>query len=90
MVLNSPQCMTTKFIGMREFRDHLAKYTKKAKKGVRYVVLRKNVPVLEVKPIDEKQFAMERLSAEIEEAEQNIREGKFYTQEEILKEFGLT
>lgn len=81
--------MVTKFIGMREFRDNMAKYTKKMKKGVRYVVLRKNVPVLEVKPIDEKQFAMERLSAELEAAEKNIREGKFYTQEEMMKQFGL-
>lgn len=89
MILISPQCMTIKFIGMREFRNHLAKYTKKAKKGVRYVVLRKNVPVLEVKPIDEKQFAMERLSAEIEEAERDYREGRFYSHEEVVKMLGL-
>lgn len=81
--------MLTKFIGMRQFRDNLASYTKNTKKGVRYVVLKKNIPVLEVRPIDEKQFAMEKLSAELEEAEKNVREGKVYTQEEIMKEFGL-
>ena len=46
--------MVTKFIGMREFRDNMAKYTKKTKKGVRYIVLKKNVPVLDIRPIDEK------------------------------------
>ena len=74
---------------MREFRDNLAKYSNPKKAGVRYVVLRKNVPVLEVKPIDEKQFALEKLSAELEEAEKHVNEGKVYTQEEIMKEFGL-
>jgi len=32
---------------------------------------------------------MEKLSAELEEAEKNVREGKVYTQEEMMKEFGL-
>lgn len=81
--------MVTKFIGMREFRDNLAKYTKNTKKGIRYVVLKKNVPVLEVRPIDEKQFAMEKLSAELEEAEKSIREGKVYSHEEVLEHLGL-
>ena len=81
--------MVTKFIGMREFRDNMAKYTKKTKKGVRYIVLKKNVPVLDIRPIDEKQFAMERLSAEIEEARKEVREGKVYTHEEVLAHLGL-
>lgn len=81
--------MVTKFIGMREFRDNMAKYTKNTKKGVRYIVLKKNVPVLDIRPIDEKQFAMEKLSAEIEEAREDVRAGRVYSQEEILKEFGL-
>ncbi len=81
--------MLTKFIGMKEFRQNMASYTKNTKKGVRYVILKKNVPVLDVRPIDEKQFAMEKLSAELEEAEQNIRDGKVYSHEEVLKHLGL-
>lgn len=81
--------MLTKFIGMKEFRQNMATYTKNTKKGVRYVILRKNVPVLDVRPIDEKQFAFEKLSAELEEAEKDIREGRVYSQEEVMKEFGL-
>ena len=82
--------MTTKFVGMRDFRQNMSKYTKQANnKQIRYIVLKKNVPVLEINPIDEKEFAYVRLSREIEASEKQIKEGKFYTQEEVMKEFGL-
>lgn len=81
--------MVTKLIGIREFRQNLASYTRGAKKGIRYVVLKKNVPVLQVMPIDEKEFALEQLRQDLEEAEQDIREGRVYSQEEIMREFGL-
>lgn len=81
--------MITKFIGMKEFRQNMATYVKATKKGLRYVILKKNVPVLDVRPIDEKQFAMEKLSAELEEARNDVRAGRIYSQDEIMKEFGL-
>ncbi len=83
--------MVTKFVGMKEFRQNMASYTKKARtgKGVRYIVLRKNVPVLEVIPVDEKAFAMEKLRKELDEAEAQIARGEYYTQEEVLKSLGL-
>lgn len=82
--------MTTKFIGMKEFRDNLAGTIKKARKGnITYIVLKKNVPICEIKPIDEKEFAMVELEKQINEAEKQITEGKVYSQKEIMKEFGL-
>ncbi|MBI5753750.1 type II toxin-antitoxin system Phd/YefM family antitoxin [Candidatus Peregrinibacteria bacterium] len=82
--------MTTKFIGIKEFRQNMATYTKKAQKQqVRYIILKKNIPVLEVFPINEVDFAVEKLSRELNKAETEIKEGKFYSQEEIMKEFGL-
>lgn len=82
--------MTTKLIGMKEFRQNMAKYTKKARKEkIRFVILRKNVPVLEVKTIDEKEFALERLKEEIAEAEEDIKHGRVYTEKEMMKKFGL-
>lgn len=81
--------MVTKFVGMKDFRDNMASYAKKSKKGVKYIVLRKNIPVFELTPIDEKKFAMERLSAELEEAEKSIRDGKVYSHEEVIKMLGL-
>ena len=83
--------MTTKFIGLKEFRQNLAGYTKEAKlKNVRFIILKKNVPVLEVKSLDEKEFTLENLAGEITTARKQIKKGKTYTQEAILKEFGLS
>lgn len=82
--------MTTQFLGLKEFRQNLSTYTKKAKiKNIRFIILKKNVPVLEVKPLDEKQFTLEKLAMEIAEARKQVKQGKVYTQEQIMKEFGL-
>lgn len=82
--------MTTQFVGLKEFRDNISGYTKKAKKmKIRFIILKKNVPVLEVKPIDEKEITLEKLAAEISEAREQIKAGKVYTQEEIMEELGL-
>jgi PHD/YefM family antitoxin component YafN of YafNO toxin-antitoxin module len=83
--------MTTKFIGMKEFRQNLAHYTEAIRENgdVSYIILRKNVPVLKVSPVDEKEFVMEKLRQELDEAEASYRRGEYYTQEEIMKEFGL-
>lgn len=82
--------MTTQFIGLKDFRQNISGYTKKAKKmKIRFIILKKNVPVLEVKPIDEKEFTLEKLAAEIAEARAQVKAGKIYTQEEIMEELGL-
>ena len=82
--------MKIKFIGMKDFRQNLAAYSTQAKtENTRYIILKKNVPVLEVSPIDEKKFALEKLGYELDKAEKDISAGKFYTQEEVMKEFGL-
>ena len=82
--------MTTKFIGLKDFRQNLAGYTKEAKlKNVRFIILKKNVPVLEVKALDEKEFSLEKLAAEIAEARQQVKEGKVYTHKQVIKMLGL-
>ncbi|OGC82075.1 MAG: hypothetical protein A2V81_02900 [Candidatus Abawacabacteria bacterium RBG_16_42_10] len=82
--------MTIKLIGLKQFRDNIATYTVEArKKNTRLIILKKNVPMFEVVPIDEKTFALEKLKSEIKEARDQIKKGKVYTQEQIMKEFGL-
>jgi PHD/YefM family antitoxin component YafN of YafNO toxin-antitoxin module len=82
--------MTTKFVGMKDFRQNISKYTAQANsKKFKLIVLKKNVPVLEVTPIDEKDFAYTKLSKEIKKSEQEIKDGNSYTQEEVMMEFGL-
>ena len=82
--------MTTRFVGMKEFRKNLSTYAKNAKKyNIRYIVFRKNVPIFEVNIVDEKEIAKAKLAEEIATAREDVRMGKVYTQEEIMKEFGL-
>jgi len=82
--------MKTKFVGMKDFRQNMSQYTKEANlKNIRIIVLNKNVPVLEVNPIDEKEYAYMKLSKELKESELQIAEGKSSSQEEVMEEFGL-
>ncbi len=82
--------MITRFIGMKEFRNTLSVTLKKAKKNnITYVVLRKNIPVCEVRPLDEKKFAMQKFVQEIDEALEQVKQGKVYSQDEIMQEFDL-
>lgn len=82
--------MTTKFVGLKDFRQNLATYTRDATgKDVRFIILKKNVPVLEVKGLDEKEFSLELLASEISEAREDVKKGNVYTQDQIMREFGL-
>ncbi|MEK7673377.1 MAG: hypothetical protein AAB373_05855 [Patescibacteria group bacterium] len=82
--------MTTQFLGIKDFRQNLATFTKKSKnENIRYIILKKNVPVFEVRPIDEKDFVLEKLVQDVKHAEEQIKKGNYYTQEEVMKEFGL-
>lgn len=82
--------MTTKFVGMKQFRQSFASYAKDAKiKHIRFIILKKNVPVLEVKSLDDKEFTLEKLIGDIKKAREDIKKGNVYTQKQIMAEFGL-
>lgn len=82
--------MATEFIGMKEFRQNISTLTKRTrKKNLRYIVLNKNKPVLEVRPLDERASSLEQLAKDIAKAREDVKRGRVYTQEEIMKEFGL-
>lgn len=82
--------MTTKFVGIKQFRQNIASYAKDANlKHVRFIILKKNVPVLEVKPLDEKEFALEKLADDVKKAREDVKKGNVYTQKQLMAEFGL-
>ena len=82
--------MVTKLIGIKEFRQNMAKYLAKAKKhGWRYVVQNRNVPIFAVKPLSKKEAIMEKLAADIAEARQQVRDGKTIPLKQALKSLGL-
>lgn len=46
--------MNTKFIGVKDFRQNMATYAKKAQsKTTRYIVVNRAVPLFEIAPFDE-------------------------------------
>lgn len=82
--------MITKFVGMKELRQNMAKLSKEAQqKGQRLIVLRKNTPAFELRPLKDSDALIETLRRDIEEAESDIRAGRTYSQKEVAKLFGL-
>lgn len=82
--------MTTKLIGLKDFRLNLTSYTEEAEtKQIRFIVFKKNKPVLEINPITQKEITLESLQKEISEAREQVKKGKVYTLNEAKKILGL-
>ena len=81
---------TTKFIGVREFRQNISELYKTAQnKNIKYMVLNKNKPVFEVRPISEKESSLEQLIAITIEARADSKSGRIYSLESLEKELGI-
>lgn len=79
----------TQTIGLKEFRSNITTLWKSAqKKGTRYIVMHHARPVFEVNPIT-KNDILTKLAADIAEARLAAKQGRVYTQEEVLKRLGL-
>ncbi|MCK9186843.1 type II toxin-antitoxin system RelE/ParE family toxin [Candidatus Gracilibacteria bacterium] len=82
--------MTTKIIGLKDFRQNLSAYTKQLLgKDVRFIVLNKNKPVMEVNPMKSDEFILEELIRDAEIGRKQIKEGKVYTLDEVKKHLKL-
>ena len=82
--------MTTKFIGIKELRQNMAKITEQARKNnQRLIVLRKNEPIFELRPLSKKDATLERLALDIQEGLEDVKAGRVYSHEEIKNYFGL-
>jgi len=82
--------MTTKLIGIKQFRQNVTNLWKEARtKKIRYIVLFHSKPVFEVNPISEEDIMMERLAADVAKAREQYKKGEYYTHEEMLKKLGL-
>ena len=82
--------MVTKFVGTKELRQNMAKIKKDAQeKNERIIVLRKNKPIFEIRTISKEDSLSESFIREIEEARKQAKDGEVYSQEEVLKEFGI-
>ena len=82
--------MTTKLIGVKEFRQNIATLYKKAtKNNWRFIVLNRNKPIFKVEPLSKKDATLEKLAIDIAEAREDIKKGRLYDFEEVCKELGL-
>lgn len=82
--------MTTRFIGLKELRSRLTNFASQAhKRRERYIVLRKNEPIFELRPLSKKDATLEKLARDIEKAEEDVRKGRLYTQEDVERMLGL-
>lgn len=79
--------MTTKTIGIKEFRANISDFVTKAQKAnVRYIVMNRNKPLFEIKPF-KKDATIDTLVEEIIEAQKDIKKGRIHSQSEVVKEF---
>lgn len=82
--------MITKLVGVKEFRQNIAAYYKKSvKNNWRFLVMNRNRPIFDVRPINEKEATLEKLYADIAKAREDYRQGRYYTSEEVRKRLGI-
>ncbi len=82
--------MITRFIGVKELRQNMSKITKRAqKKNERLIVLRKNEPIFELKPLSKGGVLKESFLRDVEVARKSARAGNVYSHNEVRKMLGL-
>ena len=82
--------MTTKIVGVKEFRDNITRYWKKARKeDIRYIVMYRSTPVLEVNPLKGEDFVLEELAKEVKKSREEAAKGKTYSHQKVCKMLGL-
>ena len=82
--------MTTSFIGLKELRNNLTKLADSARRRKRrYIVMRKNRPLFELRPLSEEDAVRAAFAHDIKEAEADVRAGRVHTPEEIDRILGL-
>lgn len=78
--------MTTRFIGIKEFRQNMARIASTAsKKNQRLIVMRKNRPLFELRPLSKETVILEELMHDIEKARDDVRNGRTYTTAQVRK-----
>lgn len=82
--------MTTRFIGVKDLRQSMAEITKDAQeKNERIIVLRKNRPIFELRPLSDEDSISESFRKDIEEAKADKKAGRVKSQAQVEKIFGL-
>lgn len=82
--------MTTRFIGLRELRQNMASVTKDAsRKRQRVIVLKKNMPLFELRPLSADEIALASFDRDINHAREQARNGDTYAMKDVRDMLGL-
>ncbi len=78
------------FVGVKEFRNNISNYIAKAQKSGKKIILTvNNIPTFEMRPIKKEQVYSKQFIADILEAEEDVKHGRVYSHEYVLKKFGF-
>ncbi len=78
--------MTTKTIGIKEFRANISKYAQKAQReNIRYIVTNRTKLLFEIKPF-KKNVYLDSFINELMEGLEEAKKGKVQTHKQILEE----
>lgn len=84
------QAQKTQFVGLKEFRQGISTFVRKAAKlNTRYIVLKRNKPVGEFRPLTNKDQIIAQLEVDVAEARAAYKRGDYYTTEEVKHILGL-
>lgn len=82
--------MTTRTIGIREFRQNMTKLYKQARKqNICFIVMNHQEPVMRIEPIDEDELILEKYADQIERGIREFRRGKSIPAAKVYKRLGL-
>lgn len=82
--------MNTTFIGLKELRQNMAKVSEEAvRKNQRVIVLKKNAPVFELRPLTKEDIALWSFERDLEDARASARKEKTYTTNEVREILAL-
>ena len=82
--------MTTRFIGIKEFRQNISKFAAQARRTKqRFILMNNQDPIFEIRPLSKKDATLEGLVLRLKKAEDDIKAGRYYTQEQVEKMIGL-
>ena len=80
---------TTKFIGIKEFRQNIAKFAKTARdKKERIVVMSRTKPLFEIKPFADDVF-LDSFVESVLHAERDVAAGNVHSEADVMKELGI-
>ncbi len=82
--------MTTRTIGIKEFRANMTKlYRLAQKENICFIVMNHQQPVMRVEPLSEDALILEKYLPQIERGLKEVRQGKTVAAEKVYKKLGL-